>query len=164
MNKSGFLRLFFLALSLLIAILPVQAYVIYYNTKLSWPWHPYSWDRIHGPAWYRIIKVPAYGQVFFDRWIPVAAGFMIFIFFGFGRDATRMYRTMFWSLGLGHCFPGVAPPLDSQATVATPQVNASNSTTLVGSTSSKVKLLFKQMSSSSRYVVSPIPLSTKISN
>lgn len=148
MNKSGFLRLFFLAFTMLIAILPVQAYVIYYDIVLSLPWHPYSWSRIHGPSWYQIIKIPAHGSVFFDRWSPIASGFMIFIFFGFGRDATRMYRKMFWSLGLGYCFPGVARPEDSQATVATAPPNATNSTTLIGSTGSKVRLFFKHISSS----------------
>lgn len=157
MNKSGFLRLFFLAFTMLIAILPVQAYVVYYDMTLSLPWHPYSWSKIHGSAWYQIIKVPAHGVVFFDRWTPIASGFMIFIFFGFGRDATRMYRTMFWALGLGYCFPGVARPTDSQATVATAPPNASNSTTLIGSTSSRVKLLFKQMSTSSRYGLLNLP-------
>lgn len=152
MNKSGFLRLFFLAFTMLLAILPVQAYVIYYDVKLSLPWHPYSWSNIHGPDWYKIIKVPAYGSVFFDRWTPIASGFMIFIFFGFGRDATSMYRTLFWTLGLGYCFPGVARPLDSQATASVPHANASNSTTLVDSTRSRVKLLFKHKSSSSPYV------------
>lgn len=150
MNKSGFLRLFFLAFVMLVAILPVQAYVVYHNLTLSLPWHPYSWSEIHGPQWYKIIKVPTHGSIFFDRWSPIASGFMIFIFFGFGRDATRMYRILFWSLGLGYCFPGVARPLDSQHTVPVPPANASNSTTLIGSTHSRIKLLFKFRRSSSR--------------
>lgn len=152
MNKSGFLRLFLLAFTMLLAILPVQAYVVYYDMILSLPWHPYSWSRIHGPQWHTILKIAAYGHVFFDRWTPIASGFMIFIFFGFGRDAFRMYRTLFWSLGLGYCFPGVARPLDSHATGTAAPTNASNSTTLVGSVTSRAKLLFKHKGSSTRYV------------
>ncbi|EPS34677.1 hypothetical protein PDE_09641 [Penicillium oxalicum 114-2] len=137
MSKSGFLRLFFLASTMLVAILPAEAYVVYYDLVLSLPWHSYSWSKIHGPAWYQIQKFPTQGQVFFDRWTPIAAGFVLFIFFGFGRDATRIYRSFFWRIGLGHCFPMLTRPIDSTSTGG-----GSHSTTLVGSTISRAKLLF----------------------
>ncbi|KAJ5495132.1 hypothetical protein N7539_000248 [Penicillium diatomitis] len=137
MSKSGFLRLFFLASTMLVAILPTEIYVLYYDLTLSLPWHAYSWSAIHGPEWYVIQKFPTYGQVFFDRWTPIAAGYMLFIFFGFGRDATRIYHNFFWRIGLGHCFPMFAQPTDS-----TSSGSGSNSTTLVGSTISRAKLLF----------------------
>lgn len=152
MNKSGFLRLFFLAFTLLIAILPAQVYVVYYDLTLSLPWHPYSWNRIHGSEWNQIQKVATYGVVFFDRWTPIAAGFMIFIFFGFGRDATNMYRMMLRYLGFGYCFPGVSRPLDSRASASVPAPNASNPTTLIGSASNRAKSFFNKVSSS-RYVI-----------
>ncbi|KAJ5461872.1 uncharacterized protein N7458_003424 [Penicillium daleae] len=136
MSKSGFLRLFFLAFTMLVAILPTEGYVVYYDLIISFPWHPYSWSRMHGPQWNQITKYPTQGQVFFDRWTPIAAGYMLFIFFGFGRDATRIYRTFFWRIGLGYCFPVFARPTDSEAT------NRSHPTTLVGSTISRAKLLF----------------------
>ncbi|KAJ5381850.1 uncharacterized protein N7496_004278 [Penicillium cataractarum] len=145
MNKSGFLRLFFLAFTMLVAILPSEGYVVYYNLKLSFPWHPYSWSRNHGPEWYQITKYPTQGQVFFDRWTPIAAGFMLFIFFGFGRDATRIYRMFLWRSGLGYCFPVLARPTDSQAT------ESSHSTTLVGSTISRAKLLFSRRKGSASH-------------
>jgi hypothetical protein len=145
MSKSGFLRLFFLASTMLLAILPCEGYVVYYDLILSLPWHPYSWSQIHGPEWYQIAKYPTQGQVFFDRWTPIAAGFMLFIFFGFGRDATRIYQMFFWRIGLGYCFPLFARPTDSQA-------SASHSTTLIGSTISRAKLLFSwRKGSASRY-------------
>lgn len=131
---------------MLLAILPVQGYVVYYNLTLSLPWHSYSWSRIHGPSWYKIIKVPTHGVVFFDRWTPIASAVMIFIFFGFGRDATSMYRTMFWYLGLGHCFPGVARPVNSHGTAQ--HAGHSSGTTLVGTISSKAKMLFSKRKSS----------------
>lgn len=150
MSKSGFLRLFFLAFTMLVAILPCEGYVVHYDLILSLPWHSYSWSRIHGPEWYEIAKFPTQGQVFFDRWTPIAAGFMLLIFFGFGRDATRIYRMFFWRIGLGYCFPVFACPTDSTT-------DGSLSTTPVGSTISRAKLLFSwRKGSASRYDVSQI--------
>ncbi|KAJ5451164.1 Fungal pheromone STE3 GPCR [Penicillium cf. griseofulvum] len=126
LSKSRFLRLFFLALSMLICILPLQGYVVYNDIVLSLPWHPYSWRNIHrGEEWHTIVKYPIDGTVFFDRWTPVASGFMIFIFFGFGRDATRMYSTVFWCLGLSSCFPSIEPPTDTHAAART-RLNSHN--------------------------------------
>ncbi|KAJ5388606.1 hypothetical protein N7509_011147 [Penicillium cosmopolitanum] len=140
LNKSRFLRLLFLGLTLLICILPVELYTFYYSLKYSLPWHPYSWSRIHGPSWFTIVKIPTQGQVYVDRWSPIAAGFVIFGFFGFGRDATKIYRTILWCLGLGCCFPGVVRPLDTQNS-DTP-AGVSNSTTLIGTIRERSKLLF----------------------
>ncbi|KAJ5573497.1 uncharacterized protein N7459_007924 [Penicillium hispanicum] len=149
MSKSRFLRLFLVAFTMLLAILPVQGYVLYYDLTLSLPWHSYSWSRLHGPSWNQIIKVPTYGVVFFDRWTPIAMGCIIFIFCGFGRDATRSYRMVLCYLGLGYCFPSLARPLDSQATIVPP--NASGSRTMVGS-SDRAKRRFKwRKGSSARY-------------
>ncbi|KAJ5786368.1 uncharacterized protein N7503_011580 [Penicillium pulvis] len=141
MSKSRFLRLFFVAFTMLVIILPVQAYVVYYDLSLSLPWHAYSWSRVHHASWNQIIKVPTNGKVFFDRWTPIAIGIIIFIFCGFGRDAIRVYRMVLWRLGFGYCFPGVSRPLDSHATIQPPQ--ASNSTTLVDSPRPQKKSLFK---------------------
>lgn len=121
---------------------------MYYDISLALPWHPYSWAATHGPNWSEIIKVPLGNKVFFDRWTPVASGFMIFIFFGFGRDATRMYTTIFWYLGLGHCFSGIKRPstTPSQATATSP--GAESGTTLVGSIGSRAKSFFRKDSMS----------------
>ncbi|CAI7603137.1 unnamed protein product [Penicillium glandicola] len=143
LSKSRFLRLFFLALSMLVCILPLQGYVIYNDIVLSLPWHAYSWSEMHRNGWNTIDKVPIDGTVFFDRWTPVASGFMIFIFFGFGRDATRMYRTVFWYIGLGYCFPSLEPPSDTHHSTPSPG-HASTATTLVGSIGSRAKSLFSR--------------------
>ncbi|KAJ6130743.1 hypothetical protein N7512_003523 [Penicillium capsulatum] len=142
LSKSRFLRLFFLAFVTLITILPAEAYILYYDVAVSLPWHPYSWSQIHGPKWYVIQRYPTQGQVFFDRYLPIAMGLMIFVFFGFGRDATRMYRTALWYLGLGSCFPGLNRPVDSQATPR--PANVSAATTLVESTTSRAKQFFNR--------------------
>lgn len=139
LSKSRFLRLFCLAFITFITILPAEAYILYYDLAVSMPWHPYSWSQIHGPEWYVIQKYPTYGKVFFDRYIPLVMGFVVFTFFGFGRDATRMYRNVCWYLGLGYCFPSVVP-LDSNASAR--PAHASNNTTLVESTASRAKHLF----------------------
>lgn len=140
LNKSRFLRLLFLGLTLLICILPLEFYTFYYSLKNSLPWHAYSWSQIHGPSWNTVIKVPVQGEVFVDRWAPIAAGFVIFGFFGFGRDATKIYCTILWFLGLGRCFPSVGNPLDSQH--SSPPTAVSNSTTLIGTIRDRSKLLF----------------------
>ncbi|KAI2672737.1 hypothetical protein DTO027I6_3983 [Penicillium roqueforti] len=147
LSKSRFLRLFFLALSMLVCILPLQGYVVYADIILSLPWHSYSWSRIHNGEWNTITKVPIDGTVFFDRWTPVASGFMIFIFFGFGRDATRMYRTVFWYLGLGYCFPSIEPPTDTHNSGPS-AAHASTATTLVGSIGSRAKSMFSRQKES----------------
>ncbi|KAJ5512591.1 Fungal pheromone STE3 GPCR [Penicillium fimorum] len=147
LSKSRFLRLFFLALSMLICILPLQGYVVYNDIILSLPWHSYSWGDIHNRGkWHTIVKYPIDGTVFFDRWTPVASGFMIFIFFGFGRDATRMYRTVFWYLGLSYCFPRIEPPTDTHSTPSPGHV--STATTLVGSIGCHARSLFSHQKES----------------
>lgn len=141
MNKSRFLRLFFVALSMLIAILPLQAYVVYWNIRLSMPWHPFTWNGIDGKRWTQILKIQSFGQVFFDRWTPVGMGFIIFIFCGFGHDAKRSYRTALRYVGLGYCFPNLERHLDSHNS-SNPR-NVSSSTTLVGVPRGRAKQLFK---------------------
>lgn len=141
MSKSRFLRLFFVAFTMLVIILPVQTYVVYYDLSLSLPWHAYSWSRVHHASWNQIIKVPTDGKVFFDRWTPIAIGIIIFVFCGFGRDAIRVYHMVLWRLGFGYCFPGVSRPLDSHVTIQSPQ--AFNSTTPVDSPRPQKKSLFK---------------------
>ncbi|KAB8221778.1 pheromone A receptor-domain-containing protein [Aspergillus novoparasiticus] len=104
LNKSRFMRLFLLSFIVLLAILPVQTYVVYKNIELSLPWHSYSWRVAHGPHWNKIQKIPSGGDPFFDRWFPIASGFMLFILFGCGRDASRMYGSYLRLLRLDRCF------------------------------------------------------------
>ncbi|KAL1860164.1 a-factor receptor [Paecilomyces lecythidis] len=105
LNKTRFLRLFCMASVMLLAILPTQAYVLYVDIQLSLPWHDYSFTRIHGPQWNEIIKVATHGQSFFDRWIPIGGTIVLFVFFGFGKDATSMYRSIFTKLGVDRWLP-----------------------------------------------------------
>ncbi|KAL3469258.1 pheromone A receptor-domain-containing protein [Aspergillus californicus] len=107
LSKSRFLRLFLLSFIMLLALIPVQAYMVWNNVKFVLPWHSYSWSVLHGPMWNEIVKVPMNGTVLFDRWVPISAGFMSFIFFGCGKDASRMYRSVLQRLGLNFWFSPV---------------------------------------------------------
>ena len=51
--------------------------------------------------------VPAFGVVSFDRWIQAGAGFLVFFFFGMGRDAMKGYREGLLMVGLGRVFPSL---------------------------------------------------------
>lgn len=108
LNRSRFLRLFLMALMLLLIFLPVQFYILAVN--LSYPHRPYSWSAVHSPDWSSIIMIPTGGQVAFDRWIRVSSGFLVFLFFGTGTEAMSMYRKWLLRLGFGHCFPRLAHP------------------------------------------------------
>lgn len=141
-TKSRFIRLLVLSLVMLLGSFPVQLQVLYFNLTAFQPWQPYSWDAVHGPDWGEIAKYPMFGEVFFDRWIQVAAGFLLFAFFGFGRDATLMYRSVLLKLGFGRLFPCLKHPhLADQS--------QSSFSERFGSISSVAKGFFRKKSSSS---------------
>lgn len=130
---------------MLLIILPVQCFVVYYNTMLSLPWHTYSWDRIHtGSQWSTIVKVPTYGHVFYDRWVPIAASVLAFIFFGNGKDANDLYQSFLRAMGLEKWFNSLTS-------------ESSRRTSTAASTSSRVKLLFHKKWTSGSRLVSPCP-------
>ncbi|KAL4890353.1 pheromone A receptor-domain-containing protein [Aspergillus ambiguus] len=99
LSKSRFLRLFFLSFVMLLAIIPTQIFVVYKNIQYSYPWHSYSWRSAHPPSWGVITKWRSDGEVFFDRWIPIASGFLFFVFFGCGNDAATIHRSILRFLG-----------------------------------------------------------------
>ncbi|GKZ95246.1 a-factor receptor [Aspergillus niger] len=131
LTKSRFMRLFLIAFIMLWAIIPVQTYVVASNIIVTQPWHSYSWSVAHPPNWNEVIKVPVEGRVFYDRWIPVASGYMFFIFFGSGRDALVMYRAISIFLGFGNCFTSL-------------KSSSANSSSASGSLGSRAKLLFNR--------------------
>ena len=51
--------------------------------------------------------VPTGGSVYYDRWIQIALGFGVFIFFGLGHDAQAQYRKWLLKAGFGRVFPGL---------------------------------------------------------
>ncbi|MCJ1295991.1 a-factor receptor [Xylographa carneopallida] len=106
LTRSRFLRLFAVAFIVVAIVLPVQSYILY--TNAMFPQVPYSWAAIHDPAaWNDIIMVPTAGAVAFDRWIRIALGAVVFLCFGTGKEATRMYKAWLCTLGLTRCFPSL---------------------------------------------------------
>jgi len=133
LTKSRFMRLFLIALIFIIVCLPVQLYVFYRNCAV--PHLPYSWDLVHSPEWWHIFMVPTDGMVPFDRWIWLGCGFLVFFFFGLGKDATKMYRRWLIKLGFGRIFPTLKEHVGASTT---PYSRDSR----FGSFKSTVKVLF----------------------
>lgn len=132
LTKSRFMRLFLIALIFIVVCLPVQLYVFYRNCAV--PHLPYSWALVHSSEWWYIFMVPTGGVVEFDRWIWLGCGFLVFFFFGLGKDATKMYRRWLLRLGFGKIFPSLKGRCE---TSTTPSSNRSR----FGSFSSIVKLV-----------------------
>ncbi|KAI9807346.1 MAG: a-factor receptor [Piccolia ochrophora] len=147
LNKSRFLRLFLIAIIMLLVFLPTQLYLFFLN--VSYPRHPYDWDTIHGEMWHDIILVPTGGRVAFDRWIRVVAGFVLFFFFGMGRDAKNMYRNWLLGLGLGKVFPS--------AFQATSSTSTSTTESKIGAFSSRARMLFRKGSNRTTTFASTCP-------
>lgn len=145
-NRSRFIRLFIISAIMLLVNFPLQLYVLYVN--VSYDWLPYSWSEIHASDWQVVTKVPTGGQVEMDRWIHVAAGFCLFIFFGFGSDATLMYRSALLKIGLGRWFPALHHPHISS------KEQTSSSTSRFGSIGSRAKMAFRHRHESMRSISS----------
>ncbi|KAL8946368.1 MAG: hypothetical protein Q9222_007223 [Ikaeria aurantiellina] len=121
LTESRFLRLFLLSASLVLIFLPLQLYVLYRNTTV--PLLPYSWRLVHGPEWMDIIMMPAHGVVPLDRWITVVLGIFVFLFFGLGTEATKMYRKWWAKLRLD---PTSTPTYDHTSTEQPPHFEHKN--------------------------------------
>lgn len=140
LNKSRFLRLFILSSTLIVILLPVAIYVFMRN--LGYPRQPFSWSAVHGPEWSTlVVRVPTQGVVNFDRWLSVAIGYAVFVLFGFGKDATMMYRSWLLTLGLGTCFPKLNHPHLNPSHRLGSTAETANSTNF-GSMISRAKFMF----------------------
>lgn len=106
LTKNRFLRLFLLSMALIVTFIPLQFYVLFVNSAEP-PLLPYSWDLIHSPQWQDIMLIPTGGEVYYDRWIQIALGYGVFLFFGLGQDAQTLYRKWLLKLGFGRVFPGL---------------------------------------------------------
>lgn len=104
LTKNRFLRLFLLSITLIFTFIPLQFYVLFVNSVQP-PLLPYSWDLVHSPQWEDIMLIPTGGKVYYDRWIQIALGFGVFVFFGLGQDAQTMYRKWLLNAGFGRVFP-----------------------------------------------------------
>ncbi|KAG9666197.1 STE3-domain-containing protein, partial [Aureobasidium melanogenum] len=88
-TRGRFFRLFAISSILILGITPVQIYIIV--TQYPHQNLPFSFSKLHNPAtWNSSIVMPS--TVLYDRWANLACGFLVFLFFGLGRDAKNMYR------------------------------------------------------------------------
>ena len=143
-NQSQFIRLFAMATALIVIFFPVALYIFVLNLSFPGMRRTYSWSRVHN--WTPVYFTRSYGGETFDCWVEVATGYVVFISFGFGRDALLTYRRVLHNLGLGKIFPrlkcsrgqGVRGTLQSLGDVSL--------ATRFGSMSSRVKLIFSRRS------------------
>lgn len=140
-NRSRFVRLFGICLVWLCISVPLQIYVVSQQAAVK---HlQFDWNLVHDPeAWRTIEKAASGGRIPYPQYIWLGSAFMVFVFFGFGRDATRMYAKGLRGLGLGRCLPF----LNNHHTP--PGRTASHAGTM-NSVSSKARLLFGRKSSTS---------------
>lgn len=108
MTKSRFQRLFLVSGTLIVIVLPVQFYVLAKTT--SYPFIRYDWATVHGESWQDIIMVPTGGVVFYDRWVHIAVGFVVFFFFGLGVEAKKLYQGWLLACGFDRILPQCANP------------------------------------------------------
>jgi pheromone a factor receptor len=140
-NKARFLRLFILSTTLIVIFLPVAIYVFVRN--VGYPRIPFSWSRVHGPLWSKlIVPVATQGVVNFDRYLNVGLGYFVFIFFGLGSDATKMYRSGLLRLGLGRVFPKLERPDASSGNQMNLSITPSIGTKLRSMSTLRAKLHF----------------------
>ncbi|KAK0663612.1 Pheromone receptor 2 [Lasiodiplodia hormozganensis] len=91
-TRSRFLRLFILCILFLLGILPAQTIILWLNIRARAL--GFSWARNHLPEnRSKIMPIKPYGALLPDRWTSVVGGFLLFLFFGLGTDATNMYRS-----------------------------------------------------------------------
>ncbi|KAF1822839.1 fungal pheromone STE3G-protein-coupled receptor, partial [Dissoconium aciculare CBS 342.82] len=105
-NKSRFLRLYLLCAICIMGIFPLEVYIDY--LAISAGLLSFDWTQTHYPTayeWNSIVFIPSGGAILFDRYIWLAGGLLIFLTFGFGRDATKTYRELLVRLGLARFFP-----------------------------------------------------------
>jgi pheromone a factor receptor len=121
--------------------IPLQIYFIIKQAGV--PHLPFDWALVHDPgSWAEIQKLPSFGIVLPTRSVWLVSAFLVFVFFGFGRDASRMYARGLRAVGLGKCLPCL---LVDQI----PARSTSQSGT-ISSVGSKAKLMFGRKGGSVR--------------
>ena len=90
-TKSRFMRLFAMALTLLVAYGPMAILAFCKNTIV--PQHDYSWSHVHPTDWSKRIVIMQTGGVGFDRGTQIGTGYVFFLFFGLGQEANQVYKS-----------------------------------------------------------------------
>lgn len=140
-NRSRFVRLFAICIVWLAISVPLEIYVI--SQVAAVEHFPFSWADVHDAAkWSTIEMLPSGGRLDPTRWVWLGSAVMVFLLFGFGRDASRMYAKGLRGLGMARCLPFLN---NDQRTTA----RATSHTGTMNSVSSKARLLFGRKSTSS---------------
>jgi pheromone a factor receptor len=141
-NKSRFLRLYLLCAICIMGIFPLEVYIDY--LAISAGLLSFDWTQTHYPTayeWNSIVFIPSGGAILFDRYIWLAGGLLIFLTFGFGRDATKTYRELLVRLGLARFFPSLL----RTGQTSSPAVGGSSGawmSSMTSSMSGKIRLIF----------------------
>lgn len=102
---------------------------------------PFDWALVHDPDfWKQIDKRPSHGSVIYTRDVWLVSAFLVFVLFGFGRDAGKMYARGLRAVGLGGCLPFLKTDQ--------PPVRSTSQSGTINSVSSKARLMFGRKSSS----------------
>ena len=141
LTKNRFLRLFFMSMTMIAVLFPVEIYVLYDQARQTS--FSYSWDLVHSEHWGDIVLIPTGGNVAFEHWIQIVFGYIIFAFTGMGHDAQELYRKWLLYIGLGKIFPSLRQSRHQRRNLSTSQ--QSNSSSL----GSRARLLVKGVSWSS---------------
>nr|KAK5441511.1 a-factor receptor [Exophiala xenobiotica] len=99
-TRSQNYRLISFAVVLLLIYLPFN--IVAFAGNMSTQWHIYSWSYIHPSDWADGILFDPLATPSFDRWTQIVTAYILFGFFGLGRDTKQMYRS--WFQWLKKCF------------------------------------------------------------
>jgi pheromone a factor receptor len=106
LDTHKFIKLFLVAISVLVINLPFSAYFFY--TDLPSPMVSFTWARVHNPAtWYQIayFQTSDSNQVQYNPWGSIAYGAVVFLVYGFTNDAINVYRRYIGKAGLARWWP-----------------------------------------------------------
>jgi pheromone a factor receptor len=132
-TRSRYLRLSLLSIFTVLIVLPAQIYALVVLSGFKM--HKYSWSRTHH-NWGEVIRIPSGGQL--REWVHiiwVPCGYLVFLFFGFGGEARKMYVEWLKQAGVGKLFPSL---LEERP----PSQPGTGKTGLLSSMASKAKSLF----------------------
>lgn len=100
------MRLFLICLAWLAIAFPLEVYVIYNSSQSRHV--PYSWAETHDATqWKTVPLMYSYGEVLYIRYVWLVCGFLVFLAFGLGKDAVKMYKQTLLNLGFGRCLPSL---------------------------------------------------------
>jgi pheromone a factor receptor len=143
-NQSQFVRLFAMATALIIIFLPVALYIFVLNLSFPGMRRTYSWSRVHN--WTPVYFTRSYGGETFDCWVEVVTGYVVFISFGFGRDALLTYRRVLRNMGLGMIFPRLKYPRGQSVRGTLQSLGDVPLATRFGSMNSRARSIFSRRS------------------